>query len=55
MGEDGTIQGILDLLEIPYQGSGVLGSALAMNKLVSKQLYEKAGFPGAVIPAPLQR
>ena len=43
MGEDGTIQGILDLLEIPYQGSGVLGSALAMNKLVSKQLYEKAG------------
>ncbi len=45
MGEDGTIQGILDLLEIPYQGSGVLGSALAMNKLVSKHLYEKAGFP----------
>ena len=45
MGEDGTIQGILDLLDIPYQGSGVLGSALAMNKLVSKQLYEKAGLP----------
>ena len=45
MGEDGTIQGILDLLEIPYQGSGVLGSALAMNKLSSKQLYEKAGLP----------
>jgi len=32
MGEDGTIQGLLDSLEIPYQGSGVLGSAIAMNK-----------------------
>lgn len=44
-GEDGTIQGLLDLLGIPYQGSGVLGSALAMNKAVSKQLYESAGLP----------
>jgi len=44
-GEDGTIQGLLDLLGIPYQGSGVLGSALAMNKLAAKQLYEKAGLP----------
>ena len=44
-GEDGTIQGMLDLLNIPYQGSGVMGSAVAMNKLVSKQLYEKAGLP----------
>jgi D-alanine-D-alanine ligase len=44
-GEDGTIQGMLDLLGIPYQGSGVLGSALAMNKIVSKQLYERAGLP----------
>ena len=43
MGEDGTIQGLLDLLDIPYQGSGVLGSAIGMNKLVSKQLYEKSG------------
>jgi len=43
MGEDGTIQGLLDLLKIPYQGSGVLGSAIGMNKLVSKQLYEKSG------------
>ncbi|MBT4364909.1 MAG: D-alanine--D-alanine ligase [Desulfobacteraceae bacterium] len=41
-GEDGTIQGLLDLLNIPYQGSGVLGSAVAMNKLASKHLYEKA-------------
>ena len=44
-GEDGTVQGLLELLNIPYQGSGVLGSALAMNKSVTKQLYEKAGLP----------
>jgi D-alanine-D-alanine ligase len=42
-GEDGTIQGMLDLLGIPYQGAGVLGSAVAMNKLVAKRLYEQAG------------
>ncbi|MBW2489748.1 MAG: D-alanine--D-alanine ligase [Deltaproteobacteria bacterium] len=42
-GEDGTVQGLLDLLDIPYQGSGVLGSALGMNKLASKHLYEKSG------------
>ena len=44
-GEDGTVQGLLELLHIPYQGSGVLGSAVAMNKLASKQLFEKAGIP----------
>ncbi len=44
-GEDGTIQGMLDLLQVPYQGSGVLGSAVAMDKVLSKQLYEKAGLP----------
>jgi D-alanine-D-alanine ligase len=44
-GEDGTVQGLLDLLDIPYQGSDVLGSALAMNKLVSKQMYERSGLP----------
>jgi len=44
-GEDGTIQGLLELLNIPYQGSGVLGSSLAMNKLASKYLYEKASLP----------
>jgi D-alanine-D-alanine ligase len=47
-GEDGTIQGLLDLLDIPYQGSGVIGSAVAMNKLATKRLYENAGLP---IPA----
>jgi D-alanine-D-alanine ligase len=44
-GEDGTVQGLFELLDIPYQGSGVLGSAIAMNKLIAKQLYEKAGLP----------
>ena len=44
-GEDGTVQGLLDLLGIPYQGAGVLGSAVAMNKLISKQLYHQAGLP----------
>ena len=44
-GEDGTVQGLLDLLGIPYQGSGVLGSAVAMNKLMSKQLYQQVGLP----------
>jgi len=44
-GEDGTVQGMLDLLGIPYQGAGVLGSALAMNKLAAKHRYEKAGLP----------
>ena len=44
-GEDGTVQGLLDLLKIPYQGAGVLGSALAMNKLAAKRMYEKADIP----------
>ena len=42
-GEDGSMQGLLDLLEIPYQGSGVLASALAMNKELSKAMYQLAG------------
>ena len=44
-GEDGTVQGLLDLLHIPYQGSGVLGSALAMDKWTSRRLYKEAGLP----------
>ncbi|MFH7325915.1 D-alanine--D-alanine ligase [Desulfurivibrio sp. C05AmB] len=43
LGEDGSVQGFLDLLDIPYQGSGVLGSALAMDKDLAKQLYRQAG------------
>ncbi|MFC1844020.1 D-alanine--D-alanine ligase [Thermodesulfobacteriota bacterium] len=42
-GEDGTVQGFLDLLNIPYQGSGVLGSALAMDKNLAKILYKNNG------------
>jgi len=42
-GEDGSIQGLLDLLNLPYVGSGVLASALAMNKVVSKELYRFSG------------
>jgi len=42
-GEDGTVQGFLDLLDLPYQGSGVLGSALAMDKNLAKILYRNSG------------
>ena len=44
-GEDGTIQGALDCLAIPYTGSGVLGSALGMDKLRCKQLWQGIGLP----------
>lgn len=46
-GEDGTIQGFLELLGLPYQGSGVLGSASAMDKNRAKTLYKAAGLPVA--------
>lgn len=42
-GEDGTVQGLCELLEMPYVGSGVLASALAMDKIKSKQIFEQAG------------
>jgi len=41
-GEDGSIQGLLELLSLPYVGSGVLASALAMNKALSKELFKNA-------------
>ncbi len=44
-GEDGSVQGLLDLLGIPYQCSGVLGSAVSMNKLASKHLYVQNHIP----------
>ena len=44
-GEDGTIQGFLELLGIPYTGSGVEASAIGMDKIVSKQLFQAAGIP----------
>jgi D-alanine-D-alanine ligase len=42
-GEDGTMQGMLELIDMPYVGSGVLASALAMNKVMSKHIYAQAG------------
>lgn len=42
-GEDGTVQGLLELMDLPYVGSGVLASALAMNKVMSKRIYESLG------------
>lgn len=44
-GEDGTIQGLLELSNIPYVGSGVLGSAVGMDKDVSRRLLKAAGIP----------
>jgi len=42
-GEDGCVQGVLELMGIPYTGSGVMASALAMNKIFAKQLFAAAG------------
>jgi D-alanine-D-alanine ligase len=44
-GEDGTIQGLLELADIPYVGAGVLGSAAGMDKDVMKHLFRDAGLP----------
>jgi D-alanine-D-alanine ligase len=44
-GEDGTVQGLLELLDLPYVGSGVLSSALAMNKVMAKHLFVSEGLP----------
>lgn len=46
-GEDGTVQAVLDLVGIPYTGSGLLGSAIGMDKDVSKRLFRAAGVPTA--------
>ena len=42
-GEDGAIQGLLELMQIPYSGSGVLASAMAMNKIYAKLVFQAAG------------
>jgi D-alanine-D-alanine ligase len=44
-GEDGVIQGLLETIGMPYTGSGVLGSALGMDKLRTKQIWQSAGIP----------
>ncbi len=46
-GEDGSVQGVLDLLGLPYQGSGVSGSAVAMDKVLSRVVMAAAGVPVA--------
>ncbi|MBV8160656.1 MAG: D-alanine--D-alanine ligase, partial [Acidimicrobiia bacterium] len=46
-GEDGTVQGLLELADVPYVGSGVLGSAVAMDKIMAKRLAAEAGIPQA--------
>ena len=44
-GEDGTVQGLLDLADLPYVGPGVMASSVAMDKEVSKRLCREAGIP----------
>ncbi|MEG2707997.1 MAG: D-alanine--D-alanine ligase A, partial [Vagococcus sp.] len=44
-GEDGTVQGLFEVLNMPYVGAGVLASACAMDKIVAKQLFQQAGIP----------
>jgi len=43
-GEDGTLQGLLEMANIPYVGSGVLGSSLCMDKIASKRIFKSMGF-----------
>ena len=44
-GEDGTLQGLLEMVQIPYVGSGVVGSAVGMDKIIQKAVFEKEGLP----------
>ena len=44
-GEDGAMQGLLEVMGLPYTGSGILGSALAMDKLRCKQVWAAEGYP----------
>jgi len=46
-GEDGTVQGLLELADVPYVGAGVLASALAMDKAKAKEVFAQAGLPQA--------
>lgn len=46
-GEDGTLQGLLEMVDLPYVGSGVTGSAICMDKEVTKRLLREAGLPVA--------
>jgi len=44
-GEDGTLQGLLEMVGIPYVGCGVTASAVGMDKVIQKAVYEKEGLP----------
>jgi D-alanine-D-alanine ligase len=44
-GEDGTVQGLLELADLPYVGSGVLGSAVGMDKVMMRRAFDAAGLP----------
>ncbi|PWU22705.1 D-alanine--D-alanine ligase [Candidatus Cerribacteria bacterium 'Amazon FNV 2010 28 9'] len=44
LGEDGTVQGLLELANIPYQGPGVVGSSIAMDKIITKKVLEASSF-----------
>ncbi len=44
-GEDGTVQGLFETLDVPYVGAGVLASAAGMDKIISKVLFQDAGIP----------
>ena len=56
-GEDGTVQGALELMGIPYTGSGVLSSALAMDKVMTKRIWQSAGLstPASISLSPAQQ
>ena len=47
MGEDGTVQGLLEMVDVPFVGAGVLGSSVGMDKVVMKRLLQDAGIPVA--------
>ncbi len=48
-GEDGTLQGLLEFLELPYTGSGVMASALTMDKWRTKMVWQSMGFAGGAL------
>ena len=50
-GEDGTVQGLLELAGLPYVGSGVVGSAVAMDKIMMKRAFAAAGLPTPRAPS----
>ena len=58
-GEDGTLQGALECAQVPYTGSGVLGSALSMDKVRSKLVFKSRGLPTpkfeSVVPGELPK